>query len=96
MFEPLWWYMEQMEMVNEAAGPPSIQHDTVGATQTPWIYLALDFRFTTGAKLCHAIDDEEKICLASQATYFAKAVRAIYRMSGVKWNLEATQQSCVL
>ena len=59
MFEPFWWYMEHTEMVNEAAEPPPIQHDTVGATQTPWIYLALDFRFTTGVKLRQAIDDEE-------------------------------------
>ena len=96
MFEPLWWYMEQMEMVNEAVGPPPIQHDTIGAGQTPWLYLALDFRFTMGVKLCQSIEDEEKISLASQAKYFVKAFRTIYRRRRVEWNLEVIQQPCTL
>lgn len=75
--------MEQMEMVNEAVDPLPIQHDAIGAGQTPWLYLALDFRFTTGVMLCQATEDEENISLGSQAKYFLKAFRAIYRISGV-------------
>ena len=93
MFEPLWWYMEQMHAINEIAEPPPIEHDSAGTTQTPWLYLALDFRFTTGIKLCQATDDEEKISLASQVIYFVTGVRAICRLSGVKFNLEITQQA---
>ena len=96
MFEPLWWYMQELRAIDEEKEPPPIEHDSAGATQTPWLYLALDFRFTTGIKLCQAIDDEEKISLAAQVRYFVLGFRAIYRFAEEKFKEKVCPQSHTL
>ena len=88
--------MEQLEWAIEENYPPPIQHDTIGAGQTPWLFLALDFRYTTGIRLCPSNEDEEKIYLCQLVRYFASAFKQVYRLSGYKFNLKIVQKVCTL
>ena len=88
MFGPLWWYLKNLEFAGESADPPSAETDTHGARQTPWPYLAVDFKYTGGFKLCGAADDEATMRLTTMVKYISHAMRAVYKLCRVKQHLQ--------
>ena len=93
-FEALLWYWKQIKFGDDTTMRE--EHRTAGSLFTPWLYLAIDFRFATGLALARQGGSEKDMAWMSMARLFGAASRQMSKLCGSTFNFEYTANAVTL
>jgi len=84
LVEPLIWYWRQAAVDREGLPEEWAEWDTVSAQYTPWVVIAIDFRYATGVQLKRRGKEEEDLEIGTIAKMFSAATMNLWKRAGVK------------